>query len=81
MKNEDEEILSGGSATKVTRAGDVVYRSTKPQSRMVISFLSFLHGAGFRAAPRPVGSGFSPDGRVMLEYIDAKPDCSLMVMV
>jgi hypothetical protein len=34
-----------------------------------MSFLSFLNDAGFRAAPKPIGSGFSPDGREMLEYI------------
>jgi hypothetical protein len=68
--NEDEVNLEGGGSTKVTRAGDVVYRSPKPQSRTVISFLTFLNTAGFKASPRPVGSGFAPDGREMLTYIE-----------
>jgi Phosphotransferase enzyme family len=67
---ESEEKLAGGWATTVTRAGDIVYRSPKPQSRTVISFLTFLNGAGFSAAPTPIGSGFAPDGRETLQYID-----------
>jgi hypothetical protein len=47
-----------------------VFRSPKPQSRTVISFLSFLESAGFSASPRPIGTGFALDGREMLEFID-----------
>ena len=66
----NEESLAGGWATTVTRLGNTVFRSPKPQSRTVISFLSFLKGVGFSAAPKPIGSGFAPDGREMLEFID-----------
>src|ERR1035438_5580056 len=52
------------------RAGITVYRSPKPQSRTVISFLSFLKSVGFPAAPRPIGTGFDPDGREMLAFIE-----------
>ena len=68
--SENEEGLAGGWATTVTRLGNTVFRSPKPQSRTVISFLSFLKGVGFSAAPKPIGSGFAPDGREMLEFID-----------
>ena len=70
--SENEESLAGGWATTVTRVGNTIYRSPKPQSRTVISFLSFLQSAGFAAAPRPVGTGFAADGREMLGYIEGE---------
>jgi hypothetical protein len=68
--SENEESLAGGWATTVTRVGNTVFRSPKPQSRTVISFLSFLESVGFPAAPKPIGTGFAPDGREMLEFIE-----------
>lgn len=68
--SEIEEKLAGGWATTVTRVGDTVFRSPKPQSRTVVSFLSFLNCVGFTAAPKPIGTGFAADGREMLEFIE-----------
>lgn len=65
----DEEALEGGWQTTVTRRGDVVYRSSGPQSRTVLAFLAHLRDQGFEAAPRPIGSGFDPDGREQLAFI------------
>jgi hypothetical protein len=65
-----EVNLEGGGTTKVTLVGDVVYRSPKPQSRTVMSFLEFLKTEGFEASPQPVDSGFASDGREMLTYIE-----------
>jgi aminoglycoside phosphotransferase (APT) family kinase protein len=66
---DPEEALSGGSQTEVRRAGEVVYRSAKPQSRTVVAFLRHLSDAGFTAAPVPIGDGFSPDGREQFGFI------------
>ncbi len=65
-------VLAGGGTTEVTRVGDVVYRSPKPQSKTVLSLLRFLDSAGFSGSPRPIGDGFAPDGREMLEYIEGE---------
>ncbi|HVA53251.1 MAG TPA: phosphotransferase [Acidimicrobiales bacterium] len=70
MSDDEETILSGGMATKVTRRGDVVFRTPKPQSSTVLSFLTFLSGVGFPASPRPIGNGFASDGREMFEFIE-----------
>jgi hypothetical protein len=51
------------------RAG-VVYRDPGPWSPAVLALLAHLEDAGFAGAPRPVGSGFAPDGREMVSYID-----------
>jgi hypothetical protein len=70
VDDEEEVVLSGGLATRVTRLGNVVFRSPKSQSSTVLSFLAFLSAEGFTASPRPIGSGFAPDGREMLEFIE-----------
>lgn len=36
----------------------------------MLAFLRHLEQAGFAGAPRVVGSGFAPDGREMVSYID-----------
>jgi len=70
VNDAEETVLSGGGTTKVTRLGDVVFRSPKPQSATVLSFLSFLSAEGFPASPRPIGGGFAPDGREMFSFIE-----------
>jgi hypothetical protein len=70
--NGEEIVLDGGGTTKVTRSGNVVYRSPKPQSKTVLNLLKFLNDAGFSWCPRPIGEGFAPDGREMLEYIEGE---------
>jgi hypothetical protein len=69
---DGEIVLAGGGTTNVTRVGNVVYRSSKPQSKTVLNLLKFLDGIGFTKSPRPIGDGFAPDGREMLEYIEGE---------
>lgn len=47
-----------------------MFRSSKPQSSTVLNFLAFLSREGFPASPRPIGSGFAPDGREMFQFIE-----------
>ena len=72
VSDNSEVTLEGGSRTTVSRKGDVIFRSAKPQSRTVISLLQHLRSVGFGAAPRPMGSGFAPDGREQFEFIDGE---------
>ena len=51
-----ETPMAGGWQTDVTRDGDIVRRSAKPQSATVIALLRVLAAVGFDAAPRPIGS-------------------------
>lgn len=67
--NSPTDRLAGGTRTEVRRIGDVVVRAAGPQSGSVIALLTHLHGAGFEAAPRPVGGGFTGDGREQLTFI------------
>ena len=55
--------------SEVLRAGDVVIKDEHPWTRSVHSVLDHLHRRGFRAAPAPVGSGFTEAGREMVTYI------------
>lgn len=61
--------LDGGWNTEVVRSGDTVLRSPRPSSPAVMSLLRFLASNGFVWAPRPVGSGFAPDGHEHLTYV------------
>jgi hypothetical protein len=69
---DHERELHGGWQTAVTRRGDVVFRSSGPQSATVLALLRHLHERGFDAAPKPVGDGFAPDGREQLRFIEGK---------
>jgi hypothetical protein len=69
---ETEEPLPGGWQTEVHRAGDLVFRSPKPQSRTVVALLRHLRDVGFDGAPRPVGDGFASDGREQLEFVEGQ---------
>ena len=60
----------GGWQSEVTRRGDVVLRSSGPQSPAVLALLQHLHAQGFDAAPRPFGDGFAPDGREQLAFVE-----------
>ena len=66
----DEESLTGGWQTDVRRLGSVVTRAAKPHSPTVMALLRHLQGRGFDGSPRPIGDGFTPDGREQLEYVD-----------
>jgi len=70
VNDEEETVLAGGLATRVTRKGNVVFRSPKPQSATMLAFLAFLSAEGYPASPRPIGNGFAPDGREMLTFIE-----------
>ena len=71
---EGQEVqLEGGESSLVHRRGDVVLRERRPWSETVLGLLRHLHDHGFMAAPVPVGTGFAPDGREQLAYIDAEP--------
>lgn len=72
MSDEAERTLEGGWRTDVTEAGGVVFRSPKPQSGTVVALLHHLADVGFAAAPRPVGTGFAPDGREALRFIEGE---------
>jgi hypothetical protein len=72
VHDETEIALEGGWQSDARRVGDVVLRSAKPQSRTVIALLRHLESAGFDASPRPIGDGFTSDGREQLAYIDGE---------
>ena len=67
---DEEEALPGGWQTDVSRRGEVVFRSAKPQSRTVLRLLAHLAAEGFGAAPEPVGDGFAPDGREQHTFVE-----------
>ena len=70
--NAVETPLAGGWQTDVRRRGEVVLRSSGPQSPTAIGLLEHLSERGFDAAPRPVGGGFAPDGREQLTYVEGR---------
>jgi Phosphotransferase enzyme family len=61
---------SGSQVSKASLRADVVYRDPGPWSKTVLALLRHLEQAGFAGAPRVIGSGFAPDGREMVSYID-----------
>lgn len=68
---DDEEILlTGGGRNAVTRKGDTVHRQTGPWAETVHALLRHFDSVGFAGAPRVVGSGFDPQGRETLSFID-----------
>ncbi|HWU18656.1 MAG TPA: phosphotransferase [Devosia sp.] len=69
MSAEDEEVLTGGGRTAVSRRGDVVHRQTGPWAQSVHALLRHLEEVGFPAAPHVVGSGFDAEGRETLTFL------------
>lgn len=67
-----EQVLEGGWGRQVSRAGDVVLRSPAAQSATVIAFLKHLRDEGCLFVPEPVGSGFAPDGREQLYFVEGE---------
>ncbi len=61
---------SGSQPSKASVRTGIVYRTAGPWSATVLAFLRHLEQAGFTGAPRVIGSGFAPDGREMVSYID-----------
>jgi hypothetical protein len=70
--SDDMTPLDGGGRTVVHRRGNVVIRDTGPWTPTVHILLRHLEDVGFDAAPRLVGSGFAPDGRETLTFIDGE---------
>lgn len=63
----DEERLSGGNTTVVTRVGDTVRRPVGPWTPAVHDLLNHLAAVGFTGAPRVLGVDDS--GREILEFV------------
>ena len=87
MTARDEDIAPGSDAESgyevlrarslfhplaVYRRGQVVVRETGPWAATVHSLLRHLEDVGFAGSPRVVGSGFDPDGRETLAYIEGE---------
>ena len=82
MSAPDEEIalnrparrawLSEDERSAVYRRGNVVVREIGPWGKSIHSLLRHLEDVGFAEAPRVVGTGFDPDGRETLSYIDGE---------
>ena len=62
----------GAGSTGVQRQNNVVLRPARPWTPTIHSLLRHLEEAGFAGAPRVVGSGFAPDGRETLSYIEGE---------
>ena len=71
---ENEVVLRarGAGSTGVQWQGNVVLRPAAPWTPTVHSLLRHLEDVGFSGAPRVVGSGFAPDGRETLSYIEGE---------
>lgn len=71
---EKETVLRPrvAGSTGVQRRGDIVLRPAAPWTPTVHSLLRHLEEVGFAGAPRVVGSGFTPDGRETLSYIEGE---------
>ncbi|MEU4384876.1 phosphotransferase [Promicromonospora sp. NPDC023805] len=52
MQHDDEEVLSGGFVSTVTRRGDEVHRSMAERHEYVHELLRFLEQRGWSGAPR-----------------------------
>ena len=71
---EKETVLRdrGAGSTGVQRQGNIVLRPASPWTPTVHSLLRHLEEVGFSGAPRVVGSGFAPDGRETLSYVEGE---------
>ena len=73
MTAQDGETVlgpKGAGSTVVQRREGVVLRPTGPWAPTVHSLLRHPEDVGFAGSPRVVGSGFAPDGRETLSYIE-----------
>lgn len=60
---------SGSRPADAELAGGVVLKSAGPWAPGVIALLRHLEDAGFEGAPRVVGDGYAPDGRLAVTYV------------
>jgi hypothetical protein len=69
---ENEEILTGGNVSNVSRSGDTVRRELKPDSYKIHKLLKHLENKGFSYAPKFLG--IDEKGREILKY------CAIMIL-
>lgn len=68
MSRDQGQPLAGDGVTAgIVRIGDTVRRPVRPFTATVQAYLSHLHGAGFTAAPVPLG--FDDQGREVLSFV------------
>jgi hypothetical protein len=60
---------SGGQVADAALSDGVVLKSAGPWAGGVIALLRHLECVGFEGAPRVVGDGYAPDGRLAVTYI------------
>lgn len=72
LEADDDVVLTGGGRTMVHRRGQIVVRDSGPWTPAVHMLLQHLEVVGFDAAPRLAGSGFAPDGRETLTFIEGE---------
>ncbi len=60
---------SGQQPSKARRREDTVLRESGPWSAGVLALLRHFEAVGFEGAPRPVGTGFGPDGREIVTFL------------
>lgn len=65
-------VLAGGGRTKVSRRGQVVFRTAEPWSASVHALLRHLEDVGFVGAPRVVEPGFDAHGRETVTFVDGE---------
>jgi hypothetical protein len=69
----DEQPLTtwgaGTHASSAARRDDVVLKDAGPGGPTVLALLRHLERVGFDGAPRVVGDGLGPDGRLTLTYV------------
>ncbi|NMB58764.1 MAG: aminoglycoside phosphotransferase family protein [Chloroflexi bacterium] len=67
MTKSSEQILTGGTMTAVTRAGDTVRRAAGPWTPRVHQLLTYMRLQGITEVPEPLG--FDVEGREMLSFL------------
>ncbi|WP_423920701.1 phosphotransferase [Frigoribacterium sp. 2-23] len=63
----DEEVLTGGNSSDVSRVGSTVHRTAGPWTPAVHELLRVLRRAGVVEVPEPLG--FDDDGREVLSFM------------
>ncbi|MFD2796752.1 phosphotransferase [Promicromonospora vindobonensis] len=68
MQHNDEQVLSGGFVSTVTRRGDEVFRSMGERHEYVHELLRYLAERGWRGAPRLLR--VEPPATEVVSYVD-----------
>ncbi|MFS0701969.1 phosphotransferase [Cellulomonas sp. 179-A 4D5 NHS] len=69
---DESALTTWGNGAQPSRArlrGSTVLRDAGPWSPAVVALLRHFETVGFTGAPRPVGSGFAPDGREVVTLV------------